>query len=684
MGCSKQLWAPRRFDRKRLEQYGAAVSLWALSAVYTRAGCNALLESFGSGILRRMPLDTDQSHTAKPVEQHRASTSLLAPLIGKARAFAEAGRLKATEHILPWLRRQTLWKFCTATLRRRIVAANIIGLVILLGGLGIFHRYYEQLIDAKVETLRTQAQMVAVAIASNAKVETDRIVIDPDRLPATEGARIPFRDDAFAALEMSLAPERIAPVLRRLVQNTNTRARVYSRERSLLVDTGAPTLRNIAANTGSDSAAADDDSDQRLRNFWTRFLAWFMRSELPVYRDLTAVKGPLYPEVREALDGKATRMLLVNSRSQQMVAVMVPIQVMKSVQGVVMLSTRPGEIDNLLFKERRALLIISALAIAATLLASLLLERTIAGPMRRLSDTAEQVSRSVTADHNLKDLSERRDEVGHLATSFQQMTAALYCRIEASDRFAMDVAHELKNPVAAARSTAESLVYAKTDAKRDELVSQIQGELKRLNRLISDVANASRLDAELARQEFEPVDLKGIVEGVISVLRDVNSDRGTQLSLTIEAAAEAKAFVVNGHEGRLSQVMTNLVDNALSFSAADATVSVTMRRDGSMVEILVDDQGPGIPEDKLDEIFKRFYSDRPQSDRVKGKNSGLGLSITREIVIAHGGTVDASNRKAGANDITPAGEVAELGERRQAGIAGARFRVRLPADKTRI
>ncbi len=629
-----------------------------------------------------MPFDTNQPHVQRPAE-NRATEFSVKALLARATACTHVARALAAEYVLPWLRRQALWKFCTATLRRRILAANIIGLVILLGGLAIFHRYYEQLIDAKVDALKTHAQMVSVAIASNAKMETDRIVLDPDRLPEAEGARIPFRDDAFAALEMSLAPERIAPVLRRLVQNTNARARVYSRERSLLVDTGAPTLRSAASQAGAAGSATDDDGDQRLRNSFTRFMAWFMRSELPVYRDLNAIKGPLYPEVREALDGKITRMLLINSKGEQMVAVAAPIQVMKAVQGVVLLSTRPGEIDRLLSKERRALLIISALAITATLLASLLLERTIAGPMRKLSDTAEHVSRSITASHNLKDLSDRRDEVGHLATSFQQMTTALYSRIEASDRFAQDVAHELKNPVAAARSTAESLTYAKTDAKRDELVAQIQGELKRLNRLISDVANASRLDAELARQEFEPIDLRAIVEGVVGVLRDVNSERGTILTLDIETGSDASTYVINGHEGRMSQVVTNLVDNALSFSAPEATVTVALRRNGPDIEMIVDDQGPGIPDDKLDDIFKRFYSDRPQSDRAKGKNSGLGLSITREIVLAHGGDVVAINRKAAVNEPPPARELTELRERRQPGIAGARFVVRIPANKPR-
>ncbi len=631
-----------------------------------------------------MPFDTDQTGVTRQAASIESPASATAgawvkPAAGIALAYMRAAYGAVTQHAMPWVRRQPWWRFWTLSLRRRILASNIIGFVILLGGLGFFHRYYAQLIDAKVDALRTHAHMVSVAIASNAKVETDRIVIDPDRLPEVDGARIPFRDDAFAAFEMTLAPERITPVLRRLVMNTDTRARVYSRERSLLADTSSPSLRRALVNADTAAAHGDDEGDQRLRNFFTRFKAWMLRSELPVYRDVNALKGPLYPEVAEALGGQTTRMLLINDNGEQMVAVATPIQVRRNVQGVVLLSTRPGEIDRLLWKERRGLLLISALALSATLLASLLLERTIAGPVRQLSATAELVSRNVTANHDLRHISGRQDEVGHLASSFQQMTTALYNRIEASDRFAQDVAHELENPVAAARSTAESLGYAKTDEKRAELIAQVQGELKRLNRLISDVANASRLDAELARQAWEPVDVRDIVKGIVGVLGDINADSGTILKLDIEVPGEGRDFTVNGHEGRLGQVVTNLIDNALSFSSAGTTVSVALRRIGKTIEIVVADQGPGIPENSLDEIFKRFYSDRPQSDRLRGKNSGLGLSISREIVVAHGGEIFAQNRKAGPGERAPELELPELKERRVAGVAGSRFVVHLPA-----
>jgi two-component system sensor histidine kinase ChvG len=266
------------------------------------------------------------------------------------------------------------------------------------------------------------------------------------------------------------------------------------------------------------------------------------------------------------------------------------------------------------------------------------------------------VSRNIAAGAHLPELAGRSDEVGQMAGAFQAMTGALYRRIEASEKFAADVAHELKNPLTAARSTAESLGFAKSEEERMHLVQQIQDELKRLNRLITDVSNASRLDAELARKEIRPIDVGLMLRNVVGIFRDILGDDSRRIVLVIEREPFGGAFSVDGDEGRLGQVLTNLIDNAISFSPENGTVTVRARSAGRKVEILVEDEGPGIPEDRLEIIFDRFYSDRPATDTSRGKNSGLGLSISREIVQAHGGEIVAEN---GAS-------------------VGARFIVRLP------
>ena len=338
-------------------------------------------------------------------------------------------------------------------------------------------------------------------------------------------------------------------------------------------------------------------------------------------------------------------MLLLTDEGKQIVSHAVPIQRRNAILGVLLLSTRPGEIDEILDKERWLTFAAAFMAFCATVMASLLLARTIAGPMSRLSAAAEQVSQSLTAPAELPDFSERRDEVGQMAGAFRKMTAALYRRIEASEKFAADVAHELKNPLAAARSTADVLGYAKTDTERQQLVEQLQGELRRLNRLITDVSNASRLDAELARQRTALVDICMVLRGVVDVFRDMLASDGRRIVFDV-ADAPSGIYVVNAHEGRLGQVITNLIDNALSFSPPDGVITVRVRRKGADVEFAIEDEGPGIPADRKEAIFERFYSDRPQSDQTRGKNSGLGLSISREIISACGGSIWAENRDA--------------------------------------
>jgi two-component system, OmpR family, sensor histidine kinase ChvG len=347
----------------------------------------------------------------------------------------------------------------------------------------------------------------------------------------------------------------------------------------------------------------------------------------------------------------------------------VPIQRRNATLGALLLSTRPGEIDHILTRERWIFLSVASMALLTTLAASFQLNRSIAEPVRRLSAAADHVSRSISARAELPDYSLRQDEVGKMASAFRQMTIALYRRIEASEKFAADVAHELKNPLTAARSTAESMSYARTPEQREELARQIQEELKRLNRLITDVANASRLDAELARQETEILDLGEALTGLVEVLGDIHGHDGRTVTLEIVPKPNGdRRHFVKAHAGRLGQVATNLIDNAASFSPTGGKVVARLRSIGNEVELSVEDEGPGMPEDKLEAVFARFYSDRPQSDGTIGKNSGLGLSISREIVHAHAGRIWAENRRG------PSTSAEDLGP-----VLGARFVVRLPS-----
>ena len=559
-----------------------------------------------------------------------------------------------------WLARGPLVRFISGSLLRRIIVSNLVGLIILVGGIFYLSQHNVWLIDAKRESLRSQSEIIAAAIAANATVDTERIVLDPEKLPEAENALIPFRDDGFAALQLSIRPERVTPILRRLVQPTNNRARIYGRDGTLIADSAQLLSRGFVANP------PETKSRQRPKNFWTRLTKWLLNADLPVYKEIGSANGNSYPEVRMAMTGTTTPMLLLNENGEQIVSVAAPIQRARTVQGVLLLSSKPGEIDEALSQERWTILKISLIAMVGTIIASMLLARTVAGPMRRLSEAAEHVSRNISARHDLPSFDHRTDEVGQMATAFRNMTTALFRRIEASEKFAADVAHELKNPLTAARSTAESLTYAQNEEQRQQLISQIQGELKRLNRLITDVSNASRLDAELALQQSEPVALCKLLNGIVCTFSDLLSGTGKAIALEVDPSCSEDELMVNGHEGRLSQVVTNLVDNAISFSPEGGTVLVRAGRAGKFVEVCVEDEGPGIPPENLEKIFRRFYTYRPTSESSRGNNSGLGLSISREIVLAHGGEIWAENR------------IAEGGGPDDR-LLGARFVVRIPA-----
>lgn len=594
------------------------------------AAAPGLLENFGSGAKR-------MAEAASAVD----SGVLPSPLV---RAFA-------------WLGSTAPARFLSQSLLRRILAANLCGLLVMIGGIHYLSQYHAWLIEAKRESLRVQGEMIAAAIAGDARVEKGTLKFNPDKLGAGADSMAPYRDDGFAKLELSIKPERVAPILRRLSQPTRTRARIYDRDGTLVVDSATLLTRGQLSRS---EPLVPSTERLKTKNFWTRLQAWLIDQDLPVYREIGSGNGFSYPEVKMAMAGTATPMLLLNDDGEQIVSMAVPIKQLNVVNGVLLLSTPPGEIDAVLDEERSLIWTLAAIALGATILTSFLLARTVAGPMRRLSEAADHVSRSISARQELPEFDGRVDEVGQMASAFRSMTASLYRRIAASERFAADVAHELKNPLTAARSTAESLSYAKTEAQRAQLVQQIQLELKRLNRLITDVSNASRLDAELARKQMMPVDMTSVVATVATIFRDDATTGGRYMRTVIEPARIDGEYIVEGDEGRLGQVLTNLVDNALSFSPAGGTVTLRGICRAGFVELYVDDEGSGIPEDRLDRIFERFYTDRPGTENLRGKNSGLGLSISREIVAAHNGRIWAENLRSD-----------EL-------IKGARFVVRLP------
>lgn len=349
------------------------------------------------------------------------------------------------------------------------------------------------------------------------------------------------------------------------------------------------------------------------------------------------------------------------------VSVAVPIQQSRAILGVLLLSTEGDDIDKIVQGERMAVFRVFGVVAAVMVILSLFLASTIASPLRKLAAAADRVRLGVKSREEIPDFSERQDEVGHLSTSIRAMTDALYTRIEAIESFAADVSHELKNPLTSLRSAVETLPLAKNDDSRKRLLDVIQHDVRRLDRLITDISDASRLDAELAREHSDRVDMKTLLNSLVNAAREVRRNKvGTEIVFnTGKFPAGKKGFFVAGHDLRLGQVISNLIENARSFVPEDTgRIEVTLTGEGGRLRVLVEDNGPGIPIENIERIFERFYTDRPASEAF-GQNSGLGLSISRQIIEAHGGTLTAEN-------IIDADDPDQM--------KGARFIVDLPAS----
>ena len=581
--------------------------------------------------------------------------------------------------------RQSVWKktklkisrffgrYIFTSLTQRIIFLNMAALFILLSGILFLNQFRDSLIEARVESLLTQGEIIAGAIASQATLETDSITIDPERLLELQAGETTFPvENDNVGIDFPINPEIVAPVLRRLISPTRTRARIFDRDGINILDSDR--LYSRGQILRYDLPPLTQKEKNWFSQTWLRFRTWFWQNDLPLYTETPDGNGTSYDEVVTALTGAPSSKTRRTKDGDTIVSVAVPVQRFRAVLGVLLLSTEAGAIDKIIEKERLAIVRVFGVAATVSALLSILLASTIARPLRRLSAAAERVRLGVKSREQIPDFSDRRDEIGHLSTSLRDMTNSLYGRIEAIESFAADVSHELKNPLTSLRSAVETLPLVKTADQRTRLMNVIQHDVRRLDRLISDISDASRLDAELARDDAENVDLTTLLQAYHDNYKNMsdNTSRITpHLNLKISkppvVAGRKKRidqqFTVSGHKGRLGQVLANLIENARSFVPDDGgQIDLELQRVGNTVQLSVSDNGPGIPAENTNRIFERFYTDRPGTDSF-GQNSGLGLSITQQIVEAHGGKITASN-------ITDAGKT------------GAIFRVSLPAILT--
>src|SRR5262245_61474562 len=525
-------------------------------------------------------------------------------------------------------------------LTRRILFFNAFALFILIGGVLWVQSSRAGLVEERIAGIRDQALIVAGALAEYTAVQEQRSI-----------------DTAQAE-----------PLLRQLIAPTHLRARVYTTGGQLQIDTRNLLARNIVVT----EALAPPESSNPVLAYFERTLKSGQRlydglmgvrplAELEPYFE-AGQNGRVYAEVNLALAGESGSSVRVNELDKLVLSVAVPIRRFATLYGVLMLTTESGDIDDILKDERSALMKVFALAFGVLLLSSLYLAGTIAAPVRRLAAAAERVRRGRAGREVMPAIPERGDQIGELAESLSAMTRALYDRIDAIESFAADVAHELKNPITSLRSAVEMLERTKDGDSRERLAQVIRNDLKRIDRLITDISDASRLDAELSRGHSQPVDVARLLQTPVATYGGMDMPRGVHVEVARESA---KAAVVQGMDERLGQVFRNLIDNAVSFSPDGGQVRVSANVVGGLVRAVIEDDGPGIPEENLERIFDRFYTERPVEHGF-GKNSGLGLAIARQIIASHGGRIWAENR----SDV-------------QGNRIGARFTVELPLARAR-
>ncbi|HYM31431.1 MAG TPA: stimulus-sensing domain-containing protein, partial [Candidatus Cybelea sp.] len=448
-------------------------------------------------------------------------------------------------------------------------------------------------------------------------------------------------------------------ILRRLAAATDTRARLFDEEGTLVGDSRV--LLAAGRNVVSRVLPPPDKPGMGLKLAEAAYnwvINLFPSSEdLPVYEERPDQEGDDYQEVIYALGGDAASAVRLNGDGVKIISVAVPVQGLHKVLGAVLLSVDSRDIDSEVRNERLNVLKLFGIILAVTALLSAFLAGTIGRPVRHLAQAADRVRRLRGRRVSIPDFTARRDEIGDLSGALRDMTDSLYRRMDAIEAFAADVAHEIKNPLTSLRSAVETVERTNDPDKRRRLMAIIIDDVRRLDRLISDISDASRLDAELSRAESEPMDMAPLLRAMVEIYGETAGDKGPRFELRLDPSPNA--LVISGIESRIGQVVRNLLENAISFSPPGGTIRLSGKREYGHVSVAVEDEGPGVPENKLDAVFDRFYSERPTSETF-GKHSGLGLSISRQIIEAHGGTIRAENRKDADGRILGARFVFEL------------------------
>lgn len=497
---------------------------------------------------------------------------------------------------------------------RKIITFNLLALVVLVAGVLYLNPSRDNLVDQRALALRSEAELIADVIEAQLPANA------PVMLAAGDGADVPA---LLAGLDLRPGSEVYVfdPQFARIgVANLGT---------AEPVDVGATLITDF------------------LNGVWDR---------------AERLLGPASPQNKSAADlahdlaprglAGTTSVTTVQDRSgATLLAVATPVDHGSGAVAVVALISAAGEIDGLVRQEREQLLKVFVLAMLVSIGLSLILASTIANPLADLAAAAElgrdRNARKMAPNRiRIPDMTGRPDEIGRLSSALRGMVAALYDRIEVNEQFAADVAHEIKNPLASLRSAVGTLGSVQRDDHRKRLLEVIEHDVQRLDRLVTDISNASRLDSELVKEEEASFNLMDLLGN----LNDHLGQQAAQKGIDYITDMPDSEIEITGLEGRLAQVFVNLITNAISFCEDGDAIRIWVRRRDNRVLVVVEDTGPGIPDGALHKIFRRFYSHRPEGQF--GNNSGLGLAISKQIVEAHGGVIWAENIRPTEADIT--------------------------------
>jgi len=541
----------------------------------------------------------------------------------------------------------------------RFLAVNLAAPVLLVLGLLFLDEYQDTLIATELDALRTQGELIAAAIGEGAVV-----------VAKTKGKSNVSDDDDMdfgpSTARRVIDPESARQLVRHLSTLAHLRAQLFDRSGALVADT-----RLLQGSGGEvqvlDLPPLDEGPIMALvrRMYESTIGRYAYDRSFDPYVEPAKATAADFSEAAHALEkGEAQGRVRLRSDRQKILSVAVPVQFYKQIVGTILVSRDGSTVDKRMAVVRGSILGMFAWVLALTVLTSIYLANTIARPVRRLAAAAMQVRQAKNRRYPIPDLTKRSDEIGELSAALREMTESLWQRLDAIEHFAADVAHEIKNPLTSLRSAVETVARVKDPEQQKKLMSIIMEDVTRLDRLISEISDASRLDAELSRAEMEPVDIVRLVHALAEVQNANDNPAAPKVELITEEPAPGKAadkrLMVPGLETRMGQVFRNLISNAVSFSPPAGTIMIRTARDRRHVKIMVEDQGPGIPSGKEADIFNRFYTERPEGEAF-GKHSGLGLSISKQIVEAHRGTITAENI---------------IGDDQQ--VKGARFIVRLP------